>query len=73
MKAADVSSAPYLEPVFRETFLAGFRDPIHADVLRLVGDFLHTLAVKTFYWDREEPRTLPRLRGDVAAAATDLE
>ena len=73
MSAANPAGSAHLEPVFREVFLAGFREPIHVDILRLIGDFLHTLAVETFYWGGEEPRTLPRLRGDIAAAATDLD
>ena len=73
MTVASATSGPHLEPVFYEAFLAGFREPIHVDVLRLLGDLLHTLAVETLYWQGEEPRTLPRLQSDVAASATDLE
>jgi hypothetical protein len=61
-----------LEPVFRETFLAGFREPVHADILRLIGDFLHTLAVETFYWTGEEHCGHPDLSRSVEAAAEDL-
>ncbi len=62
-----------VEPVFYESFLAGFREPVHVDVLRLMGDFLHTLAVETFYWVGEESRGLPGLRSDASAVARDLE
>ncbi len=64
---------PRIEPVFRETFLAGFRDPVHVDVLRLMGDFLHTLTVETFYWVREECRGLAGMCDDLTAAAADLD
>ncbi len=59
--------------MFYESFLAGFRDPVHVDVLRLMGDFIHTLIVETFYWVREECRGVAGMREDVAAAARDLE
>ena len=62
-----------IEPVFYESFLAGFREPGHVDVLRLMGDFIHTLTVETFYWVREECRGLAGMRADLAAAAADLE
>jgi len=64
---------PPLEAVFYESFLAGFRDPVHVDVLRLMGDFIHTVTVETFYWTREECRGLAGMRCDLAAAARDLE
>ena len=79
MSAATAPGPPALhpevrmEPVFRETFLAGFRDPVHRDVLRLMGDFLHTVTVETFYWLREECRGLAGMQADLAAAASDLE
>jgi hypothetical protein len=58
--------------VFRETFLAGFREPVHADILRLIGDFLHTLAVETFYWTGEEHCGHPDVSSSIEAAAEDL-
>ncbi len=62
-----------LEPVFRETFLADFREPAHVEILRLAGDLLHTLAVETFYWLGEEDLGLCGLRRDLTAAAADLD
>ncbi len=79
MSAATPSDRPAshpdvpIEPVFYETFLAGFRDPVHKDVLRLMGDFIHTLTVETFYWVREECRGIAGIQSDLAAAAKDLE
>jgi hypothetical protein len=62
-----------LERVFYESFLAGFREPVHSDVLRLMGDFIYTFAVETFYWLGEESLGLPGARRYAAAAADDLE
>jgi hypothetical protein len=75
MSAAAGSERPEvrIEPVFYECFLAGFREPVHVDVLRLIGDFLHTLAIETFYWVGAESRGLPGLRSDASAVARDLE
>jgi len=79
MSAATRTSPPAphpevrIEPVFYESFLAGFRDPVHVDVLRLMGDFIHTLSVETFYWVREECRGLAGMQSDLAAVAADLE
>ena len=62
-----------IEPVFRETFLAGFRDPVHADILRLMGDLIHTLTVETFYWLGEECRGVAGMQSDLTAASVDLD
>ncbi len=64
---------PNLETAFRETFLWCLTEPGHVELLRRLGRALDDIAMEGPYWDWGLGHGLSIPRGDVRAAAADLE